>query len=57
MFGSSPDILHEVSLPVLSNAECKMTNTAKVFNITENVLCAGFPQGGKDACRVRIKYI
>jgi V8-like Glu-specific endopeptidase len=49
-----PDVLQEVSLPIVSNETCN-----KAFNaysreyddsITETMMCAGYKQGGKDSC-------
>ncbi|MBF0235201.1 MAG: serine protease [Desulfamplus sp.] len=45
---SYPDQLQEVKIPLVSNDDC-----AVFFGegeITENMLCAGFVEGGKDAC-------
>lgn len=42
--------LQEVDLPVLSNEECRKTNYSS--SITENMLCAGYEEGGKDSCQV-----
>lgn len=50
--GPNTDALNEVVVPVLSNDECKETETGREMNITENMLCAGYPDGEKDACRV-----
>ncbi|MGE0085415.1 MAG: trypsin-like serine protease [Desulfococcaceae bacterium] len=52
---SYSDVLMDVFIPIVSNETC---NAAfNVFNpvryhddITENMLCAGFVEGGKDAC-------
>jgi secreted trypsin-like serine protease len=46
--GPSPNILQEVDLPVLSNAQCNEWMNGR---ITANMLCAGYEQGGKDACQ------
>ncbi len=43
-----PPRLHEVVVPVVSNADC---NTAYGGRITANMLCAGYPAGGKDSCQ------
>ncbi|XP_056298851.1 transmembrane protease serine 9-like [Pseudoliparis swirei] len=40
------DILQEVNLPIVGNNECECTYPG----ITENMICAGFREGGKDAC-------
>jgi len=42
------DELRQVTVPIVSNTEC---NKAYSFiTITPNMLCAGFTEGGKDAC-------
>ncbi|XP_056460986.1 transmembrane protease serine 9-like [Gadus chalcogrammus] len=47
-FGGSPaDILQEVDLPIVGNRECDRQHSTK---ITDNMICAGFSAGGKDAC-------
>lgn len=47
-----PSTLRTVTVPVVSTEKC---NTSDSFNgsITENMLCAGYSMGGKDACEVR----
>ncbi|XP_032375810.1 trypsin-3 [Etheostoma spectabile] len=48
--GQIPSTLRTVTLPIVSTEKC---NSSESFNgdITENMLCAGFSTGGKDACR------
>lgn len=48
--GQGPDTLHQVEVPLISNATC---NAPDYYDgaITANMLCAGYPQGGKDACQ------
>lgn len=48
--GAYPDILQHVELPLVSNATC---NEPQSYNgaITEQMLCAGYPDGGKDSCQ------
>ncbi|MEM7116960.1 MAG: serine protease [Chloroflexota bacterium] len=49
--GSSfPDELRQVTVPIVSNQTC---NAPASYNgaITDNMLCAGFAQGGKDSCQ------
>ena len=42
-----PDDLHQVTVPIVSNGVC---NQAMGGVIKDNMLCAGFVDGGKDAC-------
>lgn len=43
--------LREVTVPIMSNRDCKKTGYNS--RITENMLCAGFPDGKKDSCQVQ----
>lgn len=46
-----PNILHEVNVDLADHATCK-TNYATVGQtVTENMVCAGFAEGGKDSCQ------
>ena len=45
---SFPDRLYQVQVPLVSQAECKAAYNG---DITDNMLCAGLPEGGKDACQ------
>ncbi|XP_050574672.1 venom protease-like isoform X2 [Bombus affinis] len=49
--GPYSDVLMEVQVPVVRNTECK-TAYSKFRNapITGGMICAGYAQGGKDAC-------
>ena len=42
-----PARLHEVVVPIVSNADCDNS----YGGITDNMLCAGLSQGGKDSCQ------
>ncbi|XP_068569885.1 transmembrane protease serine 9-like [Cebidichthys violaceus] len=44
---SGADILQEVKVPIVGNNECKCAYPS----ITDNMICAGFREGGKDACQ------
>lgn len=48
--GSSPDRLHEVVVPVVSNQAC---NAPESYNgqIIQSMICAGLRSGGKDSCQ------
>lgn len=43
-----PAALHEVEVPIVSNAACQIPYGSA---ITETMLCAGLPEGGKDSCQ------
>ncbi|XP_041955024.1 trypsin isoform X1 [Alosa sapidissima] len=48
--GQIPSVLRTVKLPIVSTARC---NSSDSFNgsISENMICAGYSAGGKDACK------
>ncbi|MEZ4707268.1 MAG: trypsin-like serine protease [Caldilineaceae bacterium] len=46
--GAGPNVLQEVSVPLVSNRVC---NTSYGGGITDGNICAGFEQGGKDSCQ------
>ncbi|XP_060849912.1 venom protease-like [Rhopalosiphum padi] len=51
---SAPPVttLMEVQVPMMSTADCaKVYSNAPQVIIDDRVLCAGFPDGGKDSCR------
>jgi len=50
--GMVSQTLQEVTVPILSNAECRATKYPE-RKITDNMLCAGYSEGGKDSCQVR----
>ncbi|XP_059414473.1 transmembrane protease serine 9-like [Carassius carassius] len=46
---ASPQTLQEVEVPVVGNRQCKCLNG--VSTITDNMICAGPLEGGKDSCQ------
>ncbi|XP_056117573.1 prostasin [Rhinichthys klamathensis goyatoka] len=44
----SPQILQEVDVPLVGNSKC---NCLYSGTITDNMMCAGLPEGGKDSCQ------
>ncbi|CAI5692414.1 unnamed protein product [Oreochromis niloticus] len=46
------DLLQYVKLPVVSQAECEASYASRSisYNITDNMFCAGFFEGGRDTC-------
>ena len=49
--GASPDELQQANVPLVSNQECTKNGSYEAHKITPEMLCAGFPEGGKDACQ------
>lgn len=46
--------LMEVQVPVTNPAQCKQAyGSLKTALIDDTVICAGYPEGGKDSCRVQ----
>ena len=51
-----PDVLQEVELPLIRRSICQAALEENLpsgndLSITENMLCAGFDEGGKDSCQ------
>ena len=44
-----PELLQCLDAPLLSQAQCEASYPGE---ITENMVCAGFLEGGKDSCQV-----
>ena len=56
--GSVPNVLHQVSVPVITNDKCqemfKKSGHRKI--IRDSFLCAGYEDGKKDSCEVYIYF-
>lgn len=50
--GSSPNQLQVVDVPLVSLEECRAAYGTS--SVTDRMVCAGLPEGGKDACQVMI---
>lgn len=48
--GPSSNVLRVASIPVVDNSACKRAYENQTI-IDDRILCAGWPQGGKDACQ------
>jgi len=48
--GSTSSVLHEVTVPIMSNSDCRKSKYGPK-RITDNMICAGLPEGKKDACQ------
>ncbi|XP_024120470.1 serine protease 27-like [Oryzias melastigma] len=49
-FGYSPDVLQEVNVPIVGPNRCRCYY-GDSNEITDNMLCAGLENGGKDSCQ------
>lgn len=47
--GPTPNILQEAHVPLVSNEKCQQQMPE--YNITENMVCAGYEEGGIDSCQ------
>ncbi len=48
--------LQEVQLPIIDSKTCQdmyLINPTENIDIRDDMMCAGFQQGGKDSCQVR----
>lgn len=52
---STSSQLQVVSVPLVSLDECKADYGSTT--VTDRMVCAGYPEGGKDACQVRVLCI
>lgn len=49
--------LRKVAVPIMSMEECSKAGYS-TSKITDNMMCAGYPQGERDACQVsRIHFV
>ena len=46
--GETADVLQKVEVPVIENEDCQSSYPG---DLTDNMLCAGYTQGGKDSCQ------
>ncbi|CAM9383880.1 unnamed protein product [Lampetra planeri] len=47
--GASPDVLQEAGVPLVSHTKCQ-DDWRNRFDISDNMVCAGFAEGGSDTC-------
>jgi len=44
------DVLRQVVVPIISSDYCRAMSYTYDIRLTDNMICAGYRQGGKDAC-------
>ena len=56
--GDVPNILHQVSVPIMNNTKCQkmFTKSGHKKTVRNSFLCAGYDEGKKDSCEVFIIY-
>lgn len=47
--------VNEVQVPILNRDLCN--EWLETLNVTEGMICAGYQEGGKDACQVFISFL
>lgn len=47
--------INEVEVPVLNRDLCNAWLENRELNVTDGMICAGYKEGGKDACQVSRK--
>lgn len=50
--GQQPNLLQEAQVPILDNNRCRKDFRYYAREITDNMFCAGYYDGRKDACMV-----
>ena len=49
--GDDPEVLMQVKVPIVSKANCTALDSYDSSDITPQMLCAGYVEGGKDTCQ------
>lgn len=49
--GGSPFQLQSVNVPIVDRVKCRKSYSAQNIQITNEMICAGYPKGGKDSCQ------
>lgn len=57
--GDVPNILHQVSVPIMNNTKCQQmfTRSGHKKTVRDSFLCAGYDEGKKDSCEVSKQFI
>lgn len=49
-------VINEVDVPVVGKDTCNDWLQENNVNVTDTMICAGLPEGGRDACQVKIYF-
>ena len=49
--GKQPKTLMKVHVPIVDHATCISNYAAQGYDVTDNMICAGLENGGKDSCQ------
>jgi Trypsin len=50
-------VINEVDVPVVGRKVCNSWLEENNVNVTDTMICAGLPEGGRDACQVNNSLI
>lgn len=50
-------VINEVDVPVVGKDTCNDWLQENNVNVTDTMICAGLPEGGRDACQVKIYFL
>ncbi len=50
-------IVWHVGVPIVSNKNCQDMYDKVMWRIPEVIMCAGYKEGGRDACQVSLHFV